>query len=186
MKTSPAILNLSNVEQGSSLFSSLTDLQNAICVTNPCKVIAVASVDDDELSCAFAKAMQDVYAKNGSSAFVLDANLYNPLFCEKYPKDKKDKSETFISLEKNVYPSEYFKNGKIEKVLLKKKSNFDHIIIIVPSLKNHQEISLFKEMVDTVLVVTRRNDTTKKDLYNVISFLKEKELPLATCVVLKK
>lgn len=200
------IENLLEVGTNKSLFKGLTFVQNDIAVGFNSKVIAITSLDNDDVAAAFAKSFGDVYNLNGASYLIIDANLYNPCL-NKLLETKKDSSSFLelrdgesrgnlrglfpnsrnkvVSMNKSVYPSEVYKNKSVHQIVNENMPVFDHIIIVVPSIKKHKEIILLNDILGAVLLVTIRNVTKKEDVFNAIQFCHDNKLPLAKAVVVK-
>ena len=198
---------LSHVNSNDSLFKNLTQLQNEINVYFDTKVLAITSIDDDMLAAAFAKALADAYSINGSNALIVDANLYNPSL-ESYINNHNDsdtitiseRSQTLkgfnreqalsgnvktICLDRQIYPGNAFKDKAVHKIVESSKNGYEHIIVLVPSVKEHKDIVLLKDIVNSSLLVVQRNVTKKEDIFNAIQFFKASELPLAKTIVIK-
>ena len=194
--------NLLNIKSNQLLFENLTALQNEISVGFDTKVVAVTSVKSDSLTAAFAKGFADVFALNQSKTLIIDANMYNPLL-EKlliesetdetkdvkigngYSLNKLSEGVFTIFLTKQVYPSALFKSGFIQRIVNEQLGFFEHIVIITPSIKEHKEIVLLKDVVQSIILISQRNVTVKKHIYEACAFLAEEKLPLAKTVVLK-
>ena len=197
------ISSLLNVKSDDELFNKLTVLQNEISVGYDTKVVAVTSIKGDEITAAFSKAFADTYGLNGSKALIIDANLYNPCLT-KLLNDGEDEADVEIgdsnkeykisiindkvqalALSKQIYPSELFKSGLIQKAINEHKDEYDHFVIIVPAIKEHKEIFLLADIIESIVLLSIRSVTTKKDIFEAIQFLKSNNLPLAKTVVLK-
>ena len=189
-----------------SVLDSITVLQNEINVGYNTKVIAVTSIENDALAAGFAKAMSDGYVRNSSSALIIDANMYNPKLSEllKLENGKEDdllvedgssvggyqqvslsKKNAVICVNKQVYPGEAYKNKAIHKLIKDNEGLYEHFIVLVPSIKDHKEIYLLKDIIDCIVLVTRRNYTKKKDIFEAAQFCRDNKLPLAKTVVTK-
>ena len=196
------VLSLLNIEETSELFTRLTALQNEININHDTKIVAVTSINSDYLTAAFAKALADTYALNRSSALIIDANLYNPclygLTKQYIGVESSDSSlsgivkinrlnekVTTICIDKQVYPTDTFKSGVIHNLIKEYSGPFDHVILLVPALKEHKEVVLFKDVINSVLLVTQRNVTKKKDIYESLQFLATNNIPVAKTIVLK-
>ena len=179
---------------------ALTTLQNEISVSFPTKVVAIAGIKDDELAAYFAKAFADAYSANGSASLIIDANLYNQKLNSIIGGDdsvevkEEGKEKQFLFVDKNteawcldneIYPSTIYKSGVIQKTINDNKDKYDHFILIVPSIKEHKEISLLKDVIDSIILVSQKNVTLKEHIYYAIQYLRENELPLAKTVVIK-
>lgn len=193
MRNNKVNSNLLNASNNQEMLNSLTVLQNQIGVSFNTGVIVVTSIRNDELAASFAKALADTYAHNGAKALLLDANLYNP--CLKgllaledkealKPIELSDKVSAIL-MDKEIYPSDVYKSGDIQKLIEDNKKEFEHIIVLVPSVKEHKELMLLKEVTDAIILVAQKNLTRKESIYNAASFFLENKLPLAKTVVLK-
>ena len=198
---------LSNFNKDSELFQKFITLQNEINVTHDTKVIAVTSIENDLLTAAFANALALTYAFNDSKTMIIDANMYNPslneVLCDSNSSDvcvlenNDNKSELShettkvnenleaLCFDKQVYPGNVFKSKVIQDILKKEGSKYEHFIILVPSIKEHKEVSLLKDVLKSIVLVVRKDVTKKKDIYEAISFFREAELPLAKTVIIE-
>ena len=175
----------------------MTVLHNEVSVSFETKIIAITSTNDDKLASAFALSFANAYSKNGNKCLVVDANLYNPVLKDQagvdievsgaeddYQLTKVDDNVDAVCLNKETYPSDVFKNGKIHRIINENKDNYDHIIVLVPSIKEHKEVSLLKDLINAILLVTQKNSTRKADIYNAAIYFSEEKLPLAKTIVL--
>ena len=199
------INGLQQVQTNEELFKALTVLQNEISVGFNTKVILVCGVNNDKLATVFAKAFADAYSKNDSSCLLIDANLYNPCLSELIGKEQVgsfmafrdirsknysnmsyiNKNVNAICMDKEIYPSNVYKSGVIQKIIKDEEKNYDHFIVIVPSVKEHKEVFLLNDVAQAIVMVTQKNATIKKHIYDAIQFFKEAKLPLAKTVVLR-
>ena len=138
---------------------------------------------------------------------MIDANLYNPSldgYIQKYNNEDTfslvEKSQSLkgnsietrignkaktISLDKQVYPGNTYKDKVVHKLVQDNKNLYEHIIILVPSIKQHKDVVLLSDVVNTSLLVVKRNVTRKEDIYNAIQFYSANQLPLAKTIVVK-
>ena len=199
------INGLLNVKSNDKMFNDFTVLQNEISVNYPAKVISVVGVKNDKLAAAFAKALADSYAKNGSSCLLIDANLYNPCLGgllgknnassdveikdndtnKSFRLEKLDDNTSVVCMDKEIYPSNIYKAGAVQQLIKDNEKSFEHFIVVMPAVKEHKEIVLIKDIVDSIILVTQKDITIKEHIFNAIQFFKENELPLAKTVVLK-
>ena len=198
-KTKEIQAGLNDVSNNEELLNTLTVLQNDVSVYHKVKVTAITSIKDEPLAAAFAKAYALAYSHNGSSSLIIDANLYNPSLkeflteegeeCKEGEKPFKlssiDERTKAICLEKEVYPSVVFKSGLIQKLIKDNENKYEHFIVIVPDVKTHKEVTLLSDVVDSVILVTQKNATIKKHIYDALVFFSENNLPLAKTVILK-
>ncbi len=186
------LLDISNCEGGTK---RLTVLQNEISISYNTRVLAVSAVDEDDVGAAFAKALCDVYVSNHSSALLIDANLYNP--CIKNMLGLQPTLEDglrahtvkenmgVVLLERETYPSVIYKNGTIHNYIKNGLEKYQHVVIIVPTVKEHKEIALLSNIIDSAILVSRRNRTKRTDVYQGLRFLAEENIPVSKVVVLK-
>ena len=199
--------SLLNVKENEGMLERITKLQNEINVEFDSKIIAVATISDSKLSAALAKALADTYDINESTSLIIDANLYDPCLMdminvqedsnseeikikdkssiEGYKVHQLSKNTKLVSVNKQKYPANFFKNKVIESWIKNEFKDIDHIIIVVPTLQEHKEILLLKDVLKCGLLVTQRGATKKKDIFEAISYFKENDLPLASTVILK-
>ena len=196
------INGLLNVKNNDEMFNKFTVLQNEISVGFPTKVIGVVGVKNDKLASVFAKALAESYAKNGSTCLLIDANLYNP--CLKgylgnssdieikdnqsnkgFRLEKIDELTGVVCMDKEIYPSVIYKDGAVQRLIKENESKYEHFIVIMPSVKEHKEIFLIKDVLDSIILVTQKSITIKEHIFNAVQFFKANELPLAKTVVLK-
>lgn len=200
--------NLLNVRNNKDLFKALTFLQNDITVGFNTKIIAVTSLDNDNLAAAFAKAFSDVYSANNLSCLIIDANLYDPCLNKVLSNNRTDSSMFIevrdtssisggartgfssnrtktISMDRSIYPSDVYKNKGVHQIVNDNINLYDRIIILVPSIKKHKEIALLSDIIGSVLLIAQRGITKKEDIFNAIQFCEENKLPLAKTIVVK-
>ena len=199
------INGLQDVQNNKELFKAITVLQNQISVGFNTKVIAVCGINNDKLAAAFAKALADSFSQNKSSCLLIDANLYNPCLSEMVGAHKVESFLEFkdthsknnfrmahinnnvqaVCMNSEIYPSNTYKSGAIQRMIKDVEKVYDHFIVIMPSVKDHKEIYLLKDVLDAIILVTQKNVTIKKHIYEAIQFFNENKLPLANTVVLK-
>ena len=203
-KKQEKINTLLNVKDNEELFTSLTTLQNEISVGFNTKVVAITGIKGEELTAAFSKGFGEAYALNGSKTLVVDANLYEPHLTtllntsgeDEGDVEIKDKNQQYkiisisdklsaLSLTKQIYPSELFKSGIIQNAIKEHKDEYEHFIIIVPEIKNHKEIFLLADIIECIVLLTFKDITRKKDIFDAIQFMNVNKLPLAKTVLLK-
>ena len=202
-KTNTIIDNLTKTPLAATTLNELIKLQNEIGVSFSTKITAVMTINNDELAAAFAKAYAYAYAEHGLKTLIIDANMYNPSFNEIFKnqdgfleiseKGNKDHFSTSfvdahtnaISLNKEIYPSEIFKSGVVQKLIENNHNSYDHFVVLVPSIKDHKEIILLKDVLTAIILVVQKNVSKKEHIFNAIQYCKENELPLAKTVVLK-
>ena len=135
---------------------------------------------------------------------MVDANLYEPHLTkllntsgeDEGDVEIKDKDQQYkiisisdklsaLSLTKQIYPSELFKSGIIQNAIKEHKDEYEHFIIIVPEIKNHKEIFLLADIIECIVLLTFKDITRKKDIFDAIQFMNVNKLPLAKTVLLK-
>lgn len=195
VKKEKIINGLLNSGDNHDMVASFTTLQNEIGVKFNTKVVAITSIKDDELAAAFAKGFANAFATNGSTSLIIDGNLYNPCLgkmlnasTENSEEQKMidiDEKTKALCLNKEIYPSEAYKNGVIQKIIEENKDQFEHFIILVPAIKEHKEIVLLNDILESVILVTQKNVTIKEHIFNAVQYCSNNNLPLAKTVVLK-
>ena len=194
-KSEIIIQNFLNVKDDPKMIESFTVLQNEMSVGFNNKVIAITTFEKDDIAAAFAKALGEVFVINKSKVLVIDANLYKPSLDQLLGENNSNAKDEIkvnhigdnfdvISLNKEIYPPEIYKDGTIQKIILDSKEKYDHIILIVPTIKEHKEIYLLKDMIDAVILLCQKNITKRKDIYLASEFFIENNIPLAKTVVI--
>lgn len=194
-KKQEMVRNMLNVRNREEEFKRFTTLQNEISIAYNTKVLAVTSINDDDLAAAFAQGLAYAYANNNSSALIIDANLYGPRLKEllgitsETPKEPKidflDERTGVAFLNKEIYPSTVYKNGVIHGLIKEGLEKYEHIIVIVPSVGAHKEVALLSNVLDSTLLVTMRDVTKKKDIFEALKFFANEKLPISKVVILK-
>ena len=90
-----------------------------------------------------------------------------------------------ICLKKEIYPSEVYKTGIVQKIIEEYKEQFDHIIVLVPAIKEHKEVVLLKDVLNAIILVAQKNVTRKESIYNALMYFQKEGLPIAKTVILK-
>lgn len=190
------VKGLLNASYDDETIERLTTLQNEIGISFSTKVVAITSIKHDELAVAFAKAFASAYSANGAKTLVIDANLYNPLL-SRLLSDLEGETEngyrtliidgqtTAICLPKEIYPSEVYKSGLVQKIISENEREYDHFVVVVPEIKDHKEIVLLKDVVTSIILLTQKDVTKKEHIYNAIQYCAINKLPLAKTMVLK-
>lgn len=187
------IAGLLKEEKAEATKRHLTALQNEISIAFDTKVLAITSVGEDKLSSAFAKAMGDNYVENNSSACIIDANLYEPCLKELLHDDAAEEKMINAINEKiavayfpkEIYPSVVYKAGEVDKLIEEAKKKYEHVLVLVPSVKEHKEVALLKDKIDSALLVSMRSVSKKADIYYALSFFAEAGIPVSRTVILK-
>lgn len=190
------IANFLDVKNHKNIADGLTTLQNEISVGFNTNVVSVTSINSDKLAAAFAKGFAETYGLNGEKTLIIDANLYNPCLQDVIGGANKveSKEETIlviddktkaICMNKEVYPADKYKEKAVHKIIEDNKKEYDHFIVLVPEIRSHKEVYLLGDIIQSIILVTQRNVTKKKDIYEAIQFFNVNKLPLAKTVVLK-
>ena len=184
--------NFGNIANDDQLFERFTTLQNEIGASFDNKITAITSISGDEIPAHFARAYADAFARNGSSVLLIDANMYNPVLrgilgvegdSEK-PAKINDKVSA-VYFDKEIYPSNIFKAGAVHNLIKKYGEEFDHIVILVPSIKKHKEVVLLKDILGSFIILAQRNLTRKGDIFDAIQYCAAEQLPLAKITIIK-
>ena len=203
-KTNRKLLNrFLLIDKKSTTYEEITKLQSDIGISHETVVIAIAAVDDDYASTVFAKAMATTFALNKKRSLIIDANLFNPelanvleIKVEEIEDNKKRSKRKIkpITYNKNIdlalfpdqtYPSEFYKSSALKDFIKESRRSYDHLIVIVPNLIEHDDVSIFTESIDCLLLLSQRNVTPKGQVFKALQKVEEYKLPLAKVVVIK-
>ena len=200
-KKQSIIAGLLDVKNDEVMLEKLKTLQNEISVAYDTKVLAIASLGEDDTACAFASALAEAYEHNGKRCLLIDANLYNPCLIKVlglenedgyrghdnenlkiYPRGDKG---GILFMKQETYPSIIYKNKTIQKCVEENKDAYDHFVVLMPNIKDHKEIALLGDIISSTLLVTRRSATKKGDIFYALQFLAANEIPVSKTIVLK-
>ena len=195
-----------NIKQNKELLDSIIKIQNNINIYADSKVIAIATAEDDISLEIVARALSEVYALQEQSTLIIDCNMYNPrlnnLFCKENFEvglnDIIDESDDYNKLINHItgnldavfakntnYPTKIFKSKKYFDFICRVKEKYEHIILIMPSIVEHQDILLRKDLITSTLLVARKNRVSKKNLFDSIQILKADNIPYVCTIYLK-
>ncbi len=191
-KKNEILQNLLNVRADSDRKKIIVRLQNDIASLSSTKVIAVVPVDESDLAAAFAEAMRITYEENGSKTMLIDANLYHPclrsLLGNSYSSATDQGHEKMLPsvycFDTVVYPGDFYKSGEVQKKIKDGTSEYDRVIVITSEIREHKELALLANCLDTTVLVARRGFTKKEDVFNAISFLGAEKIPVSRVVIL--
>lgn len=209
-KEKKVIDSFCNVENNSKLLESIINIQNNINVFGNSKIIAISSPTDKGLYGALiAKVMAEVYAKELDKTLLIDCDFYNSflsdiinkkqsfnniqfinsIVLDEYNKEKfiykvNDKLDiVFSSCE--VYPTKIFNSENFKRFLKENSEKYDHIVLNMPSIPYHQDFLLIKELITSIVLVTKRDFTKKCDLFNSINILKNYDINCFCTIYMK-
>lgn len=187
--TRKKVSKLLSFNKESKTFKEISSLQSDLCIAYDTKVVLVTSANDDYLAAAFSKAFANAYALNGKKALVIDANFYNPQLSGMLHLSNDSENDSafnnVFNLEENIdvvcskkeeYPGETIKSDAVGKLINENKDNYDHIIVIAPNLKEHEDALFFTKDAGCVLLTTKRNVTTKSLVYKSIQLFKDNKV----------
>ncbi len=200
-KKQSIVIGLLGAKNDEAMLEKLKTLQNEISVAYDTKVLAVTSLGEDDVACAFASALAEAYEHNGKRCLLIDANLYNPCLLKVlgmenedgfrghdnenlkiYPRGDKG---GILFMKQETYPSIIYKNKTVQKCIEENKDTFDHFVVLMPNIKDHKEIALLGDIISSALLVTRRSVTKKGDIFYALQFLAANEIPVSKTIVLK-
>ena len=177
---------VTKLDMNDNLFiKSLVDLQNnSVLFSNKgfSQIVAITtSKGDFRLVSDFATIYSTTYSNNNEKTLLIDFNFHNPTLSAKFSVISKkittneiDEFENFvteindnlyiIACDKFLYQYKIFKNDKLFSFLNEAKSNFDHIVIIVPPVLDNPDILFLKDIVDDVLLLSKKDFSRRKEI----------------------
>ena len=175
--------NLLNKWLSCSNIEKFVGLQNSLNAVYKTKVIGVFSLEDSSVSKVFAVAFADAYVENNEKVLLVDGDLYtrpiSDFALETEEKSGKSKAihklsdgVDYISFSTDSYVSSIYRKGAVQKEIEKQKEKYDHIVVLLPSVVSHKEIALTSELLDVSLMLTFKNKTNLKDVFNINQFFK--------------
>lgn len=193
-----------NVTDDPKIVESIIQLQNNINIHGNAKVIGVSSPKNDVTTLIAAKAIAEVYAMQNQPTLIIDCNMYNSLLqhyygdIKKYLNDLNDSSKSPLSLAKNLnknlgvivsknttYPSEVFLSDSFHQLLEEAKCHYEHVVMILPSIINHNDIITLKNDLTAAVLVARKKQTKREDLFDSIELLKTYNVPYIGTIFMK-
>lgn len=196
----------SNIKDNEKIIDSTIKIQNNINIYANSKVIAVAVAKEDISLNIVARAIAEVYALQNRSTLLIDCNMYNPSINKMYNKEfievglnnilednfnaeklinKFSSNLDVVFTNKANYPTEIFKSKQYIEFICNAKNKYDHVILVMPSIVEHQDILLSKDLITAALLVARKNKVSKKDLFDSIQTLEVNNLPYVGTIYLK-
>ena len=195
-----------NIKEDEKIISSTIKIQNSINIYADSKVIAVSVAKDDISVNIIARTLAEMYAFQNQSTLLLDCNMYTPTLnnafninnieiglnniinedinIDKLVNHITDNLDVVFSC-KTVYPTEVFKSKNYIDFISSMKDKYQHIIIIMPSIAEHRDILINKELFTAALLVARKNKVSKKDLYDSIQVLESNNIPYVGTIYVK-
>lgn len=172
---------------------NMINLQNNIDIfAGIKKVIAVTSADNNFLSGICIKHLADTYANNKQKTLVVEANFHNPILKELYG-DVEESSNIFkvneyleiVFATEEVYSAKKLMSEEFVKKIEESKEKYDRVLILVSPVESTKEILVFKDIIETSILVTQKDETLLKNIHNSISFIKKYDIPFAGVVFIK-
>lgn len=180
-----------------NIIGKLIDVQNQINAISDLKIIGVFSADSQDLSFDFSFANAKVFEIKGDSTLIIDANYYDSsstdrlsLILDKEMNFEKNKTVkissniSFIRPNDCEYPSDFFKNGCLEKVIKSHQKSYKHFIVLLPDPIKNMEVLYAKSLIQTNLLVVKKNKTLKSDIFRIIKFLNENDFKLTKTIII--
>lgn len=173
--------------------NNIINLQNNIDVfAGIKKVIAVTSVDNNFLSGICIKYLADTYANNKQKTLVVEANFHTPILRELYGNAETENNllkvneylEVVFATEE-VYSAKKLMSEEFVKKIEEYKEKYDRVLVLVSPVENTKEILVFKDIIETSVLVTKKDETLLKNIHNSISFIKKYDIPFAGVVFIK-
>lgn len=195
-----------DVKDDSIMIDSIVKIQNSINIYASSKVIAVAAATTDISLSVVSRALAEVYAMQNQQTILIDCNMYNPTLNNLFDKstieiglnnikdEKLDTNKLINHISKNFdaiftneinYPTEVFKSSQYINFINSVKEHYEHIILVMPELIEHQDILMNKDLITATLLVARKNRVSKKDLFESIQTLEINNIPYVGTIYLK-
>ena len=184
----------------SGMVESVSALQNEIMISFPARVIAITSLDNDNISSLFGKIFSESFSTCGENTLIIDAILNNPflrnlfefttendsaIVTENYTQLPISKTLSMICFNKSFYSALSLSKDIIGHIINSNNNSFSRFVILIPSVIKRSDILLFKGIIDSVILVTAKSITKKKEVFDAIRFFDTNNLPLAKVVLLK-
>ena len=205
-KDSELMSIFSNIKDNKKIIDSTIKIQNNINIYANSKVIAIAVAKDDISLGIVARTIAEVYALQNQSTLLIDCNMYNPSLNNVYNKlfietglnnmlDDEFNTEKLVNkisnnldavfTNKANYPTKIFKSKQYAEFICNAKDKYEHVILVMPSIVEHQDILLNKELITATLLIARKNKVSKKDLFDSIQTLEVNSIPYVGTIYLK-
>ena len=198
-KQKEAIASLLDSDRHPFVRERIESLQNSIALLDGGKLIVLAPVDSFESAASLSIAMADAYTANQSSCAVLNANLSSSFFdCL-----RSDSAETVnnqsdvlstsyrtkkgwlaICPPKNAYPAAAYHEGVINDLINSRIEDFEHMIVVLPPLQNLELIAPISDSIKSVVLVTQKNITKRKLLFNAIRSIANQKINVLKIVLI--
>lgn len=195
-----------NIEQDEKIIDSTIKIQNNINIYADSKVIAISMAKFDIALAVAARTIAEVYKLQNQKTLLIDCDMYNPSLNNIFNNDNIDTGlnniiDNNVDVDKLIshfsnnldvvftnktnYPTEIFKSKQYNEFICMSKEKYDHIILIMPAIVEHQDILLNKDLITASMLVARKNKVSKKDLFDSIQFLKLNNISYVGTIFLK-
>lgn len=179
---------------------SVIQVQNNINIYGDSKIIAISSPRNDYHSVVAAKAIGEVYAMQEQSSLIIDCNMYNPVLSEIFALEStvfiNDVSKglkphsindylNIVLANKTIYPTNILSSNEFQSFIMDCKQKYDHIILVMPSLVEHQDILILKDIITSCVLVALKKKTNRHDLFDCIQLLNNHDLPYIGTIFIK-
>lgn len=186
---------LEQLEKSDIFNENIIKLQNDIDIfAGVKKVIAVTSVDNNFLSGVCIKHLAKKYAENNQKTLVIDANLNTPLLQELYETEIIESNDKILKINdyldvmpatKEIYSAKKLMSDEFVGLIDDAKNSYDRILILVSPVVTNKEILVFKDIIETSILITKKDDTLMKNVHSSVEFIKKHQIPFAGAVLLK-
>lgn len=186
-----------NVSKDEKWREFLVEIQNHINIYGDSKVIAICSSVNYRFSMLFANSLAKEYISEGSSVLLVDTNMYNPCLNNIYMHKEgdldssvaniqngdigqrihKESDKLFIlSSKEEKLPSSVLKSENFQTFLDEAKTKYDHIILVLPPVYEHQDILLLKQHITSCLIMVQKNKISKQQLFDSTKTLEKNDI----------
>lgn len=194
------------IKDDSKIINSTISIQNKINIYANSKIIALVVAQDDISLEITARTMSEVYSLQKQSTLLIDCNMYNPSLSRIFNNpnfevglneiidETTDANKTInhihdnldvVFTKKAIYPTEVFKSNQFMNFINNVKAHYEHIVLVMPALVDHQDILICKNIITAALLVARRNKVSKKDLFDSIQTLESNNIAYVGTIYLK-
>ena len=200
------LTHFENIERNKNLSESIIKTQNNINIYGDSYVIAITAPKDDLALTLSSYALSKIYASKNARTLLVDCNMYNPMLRDVINSSNNklclnnilDKNINFndaithiwdnldvVFCDTKDYPTEIFKSEEYLNFIESVKTTYEHVVLIMPTVIEHQDMLLVKTIIGSSLLVVRRNRVSKKMLFDAVQFLTANNMAYVGAIYLK-
>lgn len=200
------LTHFENIESNKNLSESIIKIQNNINIYGDSHVIVITAPKDDLALALSSYALSKIYASKNAHTLLVDCNMYNPMLRDVINSSNNkqclnnilDKDINFndvithisdnldvVFCDKKDYPTEIFKSEEYLNFIESVKEIYEHVVLIMPTVIEHQDMLLIKTIIGSSLLVVRRNRVSKKMMFGAVQFLTTNDMAYVGTIYLK-